>query len=330
VQPAEASSNPEPVTIHHHLGEGIIIRDATDSNLDGVRASDGTSPKKEVKFQDPATQPSEGTPFLHTPRANPPTKVYNPEDDPNKIVIFHTAFYRDTVEKVVTVLLMIAELFKLFMASLLAVFVPQLCSPDELNASAWRVANGPSECTFEENFTMVTPYNIFVLVWNFTTLGICISHRAMTLRREAFLVDNFDVNHAMPASQIQDVLKQNLTLSEWLRTWNKRNHISATLFVSFNCLNFLFSAILVFLPSNNAGFRTFTVFFTNILLVSQVQFFDYFNSRNNLRKHLAVSLVNRDMRAYNCQDHRRALSQRSQKVIQVVDMHIDENQEITV
>ena len=62
----------------------------------------------------------------------------------------------------------LVDLFKLCMASLLSIFVPQLCPGNET------ATGGPDNCTqnplphdcgFEENFRCLTDFNAFVIVW---------------------------------------------------------------------------------------------------------------------------------------------------------------------
>jgi hypothetical protein len=101
-----------------------------------------------------------------------------------------------TVQLLTDTIVLAIDLFKLSMASLLAIFVPQLCPGSSVvraftfNASATVptqvstaiaqfstsfdgcTSNPVShECTFEENFACLSRLNLFVIIWNFLCLG---------------------------------------------------------------------------------------------------------------------------------------------------------------
>jgi hypothetical protein len=228
--------------------------------------------------------------------------------DPNyHITLFHSSIGVDTVEKYTTYVVMVIEFFKLIMASLLAVFVPQLCSARSSAASDARKAAGDGECTFVELFLSAEPYNIFVLAWNFLTLVVCLVHRSLTSQRESFMVDHFDVNKSLPPDNIKEVLRTNPTVAGILTDWNKRIFTSAFLFMTANVLNFIFSAVLIW--SRVANYRTTTVFLTNVSLLAQLIFWDLSVARASWKgesgEQEALSLVNKDNRRYNDLDHRR-------------------------
>jgi len=117
------------------------------------------------------------------------------------------------------------------------------------------------------------------------------------------MVDYFDVSSRFPPDNIKEVLRKNPTINCLLRDWNKRVFTSACLFLGFNALNFIFSAVLVW--SRNSGYRTSTVFLTNVSLLAQLIFWDLSVARTSWQEDEALSLVNRDNRRYNVLDHRR-------------------------
>lgn len=255
------------------------------------------------------------------------TRTLGGKEDPQqyRLTLFHTTISKDTLEKYMTYVTMIIEFFKLLMACLLAVFVPQMCYAMGPKASAARMAEGDGECGFSELFLTASPYNVFVLVWNFCTLAMCVVHRSVTSQREAFMVDTFDVDRRLPPENIKEVLQTNPTLLHLLVDWNKRVYASALLFLIFNFLNFIFSAVLVW--SRNSGYRTTTVFLTNISLLFQLIFFDLSVAHTSWKSNEALSLVNKDNRRYNALDHRKcsdpAVREVTGKVVDDTGMVID-------
>lgn len=234
------------------------------------------------------------------PKPSADTAVADPK---YHVTLFHSSVGVDKVEKCTTYVFMIIEFFKLLMACLLALFVPQMCYANSDYANDQRKAEGDGECSFVELFLSASPYNIFVLVWNFCTLVVCLAHRSLTSQREAFMVDHFDVNRSLPPDNIKTVLLTNPHVGAILTDWNKRIFTSAFLFMSFNVLNFIFSGVLVW--SRIANYRTSTVFLTNVLLLAQLIFWDLSVARRSWKAQEALSLVNKDNRRYNELDHRR-------------------------
>ena len=64
-------------------------------------------------------------------------------------------------------LITLVDLFKITLASMLVVFVPQTCIDSRWCESLQAYCNDLHECTFEENFTNLTEYNKASLAWNF-------------------------------------------------------------------------------------------------------------------------------------------------------------------
>lgn len=111
------------------------------------------------------------------------------------------------------------DLFKLSMASMLSVFVPQECPasedvyvPGNVGTTAGdyvgpAVASfevrsdgcsnnpAPHDCSFNENFICLTRLNRFVLSWNFICLGVLIFHYFLVWRREHFLIKSAKHKH---------------------------------------------------------------------------------------------------------------------------------------
>ena len=82
----------------------------------------------------------------------------------------------DHKELTSTWMMTLAEAYKVLMACLLSVFVPQLCPETG------------TTCTLKENFSDLTPYNVFVLLFNFWSLSSFLYLYYMQKKREAYII----------------------------------------------------------------------------------------------------------------------------------------------
>lgn len=99
------------------------------------------------------------------------------------------------VRGIINALSVVVDLFKLSMACMLVVFVPQQCPGNEehLGGSGnCTTIRGPHDCSFEENFRCLSPLNQFALGWNFICLILFFFHYALLWKREKFMVYYFE------------------------------------------------------------------------------------------------------------------------------------------
>jgi hypothetical protein len=88
----------------------------------------------------------------------------------------------DTKEIIQSYLISILEAYKVFLACLLSIFVPQYCPETK------------TTCTLSENFSNLTMYNEFVIVFNFLTLGAFLYLYFIQNRRETYLITHLYVD----------------------------------------------------------------------------------------------------------------------------------------
>ena len=188
---------------------------------------------------------------------------------------------QDTQQTINVVVSFTSDAFKIFMASLLSVFVPQQCDDIQTNKDIFietygnnpfaNTLNGTTNlvhvCTFNENFTNLIDYNTFVVAFNFLTLGYFIYLYYIELRREKWLIDNlnYDENKADEniltlkesfPNVITQLQQHNYT---YMRTYKYLHYL-------YLC-NFIFSAFLV-LHYYYLDYRTATALLTNFILCS--------------------------------------------------------------
>ncbi len=164
----------------------------------------------------------------------------------------------DNRELVITYLLTAVEGFKVLLACMLAVFVPQAC--DDVDGK------GTHTCTFNENFSNLTDYNVFVLAWNFFTLLGVMRFYAVQSRRETYLITHLEVNKDLAdnglGASLEKYDKIKSRVGDHNRSLFKWTGISLVMFL----MNAVFSAVLIF-GFYYDGFRSVTALLTNVMLV---------------------------------------------------------------
>ena len=122
------------------------------------------------------------------------------------------------------------------------------------------------DCSFEENFTYLTRFNVFVIVWNFLTLGsICIQYFTV-FRRERFLT--YKLSRSLEKSRIHlaSILNNYPHIQERLHIHDLAVAITSAFAIVMQVVNVIVSGILVFYYYYD-GYRTATSFITQILLM---------------------------------------------------------------
>ncbi len=161
-----------------------------------------------------------------------------------------------------------AEIFKVLMACLPAIFVPQRCRANDI-------------CELSENFSDLTAYNTFVLVWNFITLAGFACMYGFELYRENWCVEKLDINdleddyylNTYVSTKNQDGKSGMDSDNKYSKILNKMYSINTMynkitkIAIGLLASNFIFSAILV-LGMYYYDYRTITTLLSNTLLVT--------------------------------------------------------------
>lgn len=155
---------------------------------------------------------------------------------------------------------MAKESFKVVMASMLVVFVPQLCHDDET------LKTNPHLCTTRENVMNITDWNTFVLAWNLLTVGLMVGLYVVENRREFWLIRMLDADKTKPDTAIQEVLAEHPALRRRLFVWNRAMFWTYALTAAFFAVNAVLSGVLIF-NDYYLDVRSATVYITNILLL---------------------------------------------------------------
>jgi hypothetical protein len=173
--------------------------------------------------------------------------------------------------------------FRVVMASLLCIFIPQGCDNavdnhsmfDSMFGSKYEHISGQlngttptlTVCTFTENFTNLIDFNVFVLAFNFFTLGYFIYLYIIELNRENWMIKTLEYDESKHETAITTLKEEYPEVIEQLQKYN-RKYMKAYKYLQFlYVFNFIFSAILV-LYYYYYDYRTATTLLTNVALCS--------------------------------------------------------------
>jgi len=180
----------------------------------------------------------------------------------------------------------IVEVYKVFVATLLAVFVPQLCP--ETNTT----------CTLKENFTNLSEFNIFVLAFNFFTLFVFSWLYKIQTRRETYFITHLEINKSLPADNLKGLLNQYDKINKRV-TFHNLNLFKVSIFALITyCINLILSAVLIFYFYYD-GFRSVTVLLTNVILISSKIYSCIDISYTSRKETSAISLTKSSNVYYN-------------------------------
>ena len=182
---------------------------------------------------------------------------------------------QDVKDRLVSVFNTIKESFKILMASMLLLFVPQKCDN--------------SQCQPYQRFTTLS-WEPFVLAINFLTLLSIASVYICENIREFLLIKYFDKDESKPDNNLISILSSHPILLKNLTTWNKRIFgLYVFTFLIF-LLNNVLSGILIY-KDYYLDVQTITVYITNILLIFGKLYNGLLISRKSMVKNMAYSLT---------------------------------------
>lgn len=228
---------------------------------------------------------------------------------------------QDTQQGITIIVSFISDAFKVVMASLLCIFVPQQCNQIENNNDILKSTfrnnqqisqianqlNGTTDilhiCSFNENFTNLIDYNTFVLAFNFVTLGYFIYLYYIELKRETWLISNFDYDKEKPYENILTLKDTFPEVMETLQKYNYKYMLTYKYLFILYIANFLFTAILV-LYYYYLDYRTVTALLTNFALCTNKIRIGRNVSKESYEKEHAFSFYNTNNISFNVIDHR--------------------------
>ena len=180
----------------------------------------------------------------------------------------------------------ILDSYKIVVACLLSVFVPQYCST--------------GTCTLTENFTNLTPFNLFVIIFNFITLSLFVNLYYLQTRRETYFITHLDIDHDKAVNSLETNLLLYPYIFGRVKDHNNKLFFHTKLTTVTFYINVLFSSILVCYYFYD-GIRTVTTLITNVLLATS-KLYSLWDMLDNKEHTLALSGVISNPISYNVID----------------------------
>jgi len=228
---------------------------------------------------------------------------------------------QDTQQNLTVATSFISDAFKVVMASLLCIFVPQQCEQTKNNSDILisifgnninnnlelNILNGTTDelyiCTFTDNFNNLTKFNLFVLAFNFFTLSYFIYLYYIELKRETWLINNFDYDKEKPDDNILTLKDTFPNVMENLQKHNYKYMLTYKYLFILYIINFVSSAVLV-LYFYYYDYRTITTLLTNFILCSNKIRIGRKVSKDSYIKEYAYSFYNGKNLSFNVIDHK--------------------------
>jgi len=200
------------------------------------------------------------------------------------------------------------QLFKTVMACMLTLFVPQWCPTYSDDVPPQIIEE--HECTMEDNFTDLDQMNQVALGWNFFTLFLCFIHYYLVWRREKVFIEWLDEDPTVTNDYLVRKNRRGQTVIEMypkIEAAVRKNNtavlvISIAVLLSF-VVNIILSGIVCF-RDWYAGYRTVTVFLTNVSLTVSVLLTQANHAYTGVKTGIALSMFKSDPAVYNAIDRR--------------------------
>lgn len=192
----------------------------------------------------------------------------------------------DSKQKIKATLSFVLESYKVLMASLLVVFVPQRCEMQVVNEQNATIVEN-TECSLSENFYGLDKFNLGVLIFNFLTLGSFVALYVIEYIREHWCIDYLDIDITKANNNLSKEIEKFPELKEKLIVKNSDYYKSLITVIIMSITNFVISAIVVY--EYYLDYKTLTVLLTNILLLVDKIASCYTISKTSLMEKLPYS-----------------------------------------
>ena len=161
----------------------------------------------------------------------------------------------DQKQIITSTIILFGESFRVFMATLLSVFVPQRCD----NQS-------DKICTLYDNFHELIDYNVIVLVINFISLASFIVLYAIEYKRENWCIEYLDIDPNQLNSNLKTEIEKYPEFKNNIIYLNNIYNKTAYCVSIVTIINFSVSSVLV-LYYYYLDYRSITVLLTNFILI---------------------------------------------------------------
>ena len=144
---------------------------------------------------------------------------------------------QDTKQRIKATFLFIYTGLRTMLATLLTIFVYQLCS---------NLDETIKDCTFKDNFTDLSTLNLAAVIFNFLTLGVFLGFYILEYYREHKCIKYLDIDESLPTNNLKNEIMSYPKIESKLNKLNihYRNY-SFAIFI-MNIVNIIISSFIIY------------------------------------------------------------------------------------
>lgn len=146
-------------------------------------------------------------------------------------------FSQDTKHKIKTTVIFLYTGLRIMLATLLTIFVYQLCPQDDGTLK---------DCTLKDNFTDLTTINLSAVIINFLTLGMFIGFYLLEYYRECKCIKYLDIDENLPFNNLITEISSYSKIEKKLNKLNIHYRNYSFFMFIINIINIVISGICIY------------------------------------------------------------------------------------
>jgi hypothetical protein len=195
----------------------------------------------------------------------------------------------DLKEKIITICLFFVEGFRIIIASMLCLFIPQNCNNNL--------------CTVDDILLTINNFKLVIIIFNCITLLAFIGMYLLEYYREYWTIENLDIDESKSIHNLKNVIDEYSDIKQDLIDLNNNYYTYSIVMVFIYGINFLLSSIYI-LGYNYLDYRTTFNLIINLYLVVDKLYTNIIISSQSHTDLIAYSAYMKTPVAYNTIDHK--------------------------
>jgi hypothetical protein len=163
-------------------------------------------------------------------------RVAEEDESPHLLQKIAKRFDADVMDTIYLAANLMTGLYAAVMASMLGIFVPQACPPNDA-VPDWHV------CSVSENLKPQSQLNAGVLAFNYMTLALVLAGQAFFAYREWWIIESFDFDPVLPNDNLSQEVHLYPSFEKKMKRINLHAFRFSLLIMLFVAINFLMSCV---------------------------------------------------------------------------------------
>lgn len=194
----------------------------------------------------------------------------------------------DLKEKIITICLFFIEGFRIVIASMLCLFIPQNCNSNI--------------CSLSEILFNIDNFKLVILILNCITLLSFVGMYILEYYREFWTIENLDIDESKSIHNLKNVIDEYPTIKQKLIDLNQHYYTYSIIMVLIYGINFILSSVYI-LGYNYLDYKTTFNLITNLYLVADKLYTNIVISNQSKTDIIAYSAYMKTPVAYNTIDN---------------------------